>query len=330
MTRIDSKKTMQEVASEVQAKRGKSKGWPANFEYEIEPAGICKLLWKYVESKVSWRRLDSWGVAFLLHCERHTCEKFQALEIHVRNFPENPIPVQSARLEALKRRLSFLNATHDEFRIALIVNGSEYALYSAQELFDRPESEIVRQRYKVRGDDDKGERLEKDFQAFLYGLGFESKEGRCDRLALLGEDFNKANRFEWGVDREFPTGAFAGQIQESTRLLPTEYIDLVSLNKYRQLSVIELKINDTSLRVVSQLLDYALFFAAYRDQLVPIVNERIRYSGEIESKVIVCYVANNLYHQRFDEVAHFYGKNADRHGLKFVKLTLGGPIVLGE
>ena len=45
-----------------------------------------------------------------------------------------------------------------------------------------------------------------------------------------------------------------------TQVLPTEFVDIVTLNKWGYLSVIELKLDDSQLEVVSQLLDYALFF----------------------------------------------------------------------
>ena len=129
--------------------------------------------------------------------------------------------------------------------------------------------------------------------------------------------------------REFPTGVFEGDIREKNRLTPTEYVDIVSLNKRKELSIIELKIDDGPLEVMSQLLDYALFFSAYKDQLVPAL-DKLFFSGkgapekvDFKPHNIKCYVASNIFHARFDDIKRFYGTSGKGFPFTLVQLVLG-------
>jgi len=78
------------------------------------------------------------------------------------------------------------------------------------------------------------------------------------------------------IIREFPTGVFKDTISQNNRILPTEFIDVVTFNKHGNLAVIEIKLNDSQLEVIAQLLDYALFFRCYRDDLLPIIERKTK------------------------------------------------------
>jgi len=120
-------------------------------------------------------------------------------------------------------------------------------------------------------------------------------------LAILGEDFYQLQGKDLGVLREFPTGVFKNKVSNNTRILPAEFIDIVTLNKWKKLSIIELKVNDPSLEVVTQLIDYALFFACYIKDLKKLIEDNSSIKLQ-DSDEFVCYVVNNHFHPKFNNV----------------------------
>ena len=98
-------------------------------------------------------------------------------------------------------------------------------------------------------------------------------------------------------------------------------MDIVTLNKWGCLSVIELKLDDSQLEVVSQLLDYALFFGCYADKLFNLIGEKLKVKPK--EKMIYCYVVNNYFHNRFDGVFKYYSTKQKSYNFKMFKLVLG-------
>lgn len=120
---------------------------------------------------------------------------------------------------------------------------------------------------------------------------------------------------------KFPTGAFLNTKSKETRILPTEFIDLVTQNKHGELSIVELKLNDSQLEVMSQLLDYSLFFACYHDKLAGLIQEKL--GGSSKKKKICCYVANNYFHPKFDSICRLYSPRNNKIPFSIKKITLG-------
>ena len=108
---------------------------------------------------------------------------------------------------------------------------------------------------------------------------------------------------------------------DRSRILPTEFVDIVTLNKHGQLAIIELKLNDTQLEAIAQLVDYSLFFRCYRDRLWPIVAEKLGTTPK--GSDIICYIVNNYFHKRFDNVLRYYSPKNGSHGFKIIKTLLG-------
>ena len=94
------------------------------------------------------------------------------------------------------------------------------------ELLNRPSNEIIRAEYADRIDDDKPGRLEKDFQAYLFGKGKHDTIRTNEKLAILGKKFRDLNKKKdpFAMEREFPTGAFNVKVSRKTRILPTDFI----------------------------------------------------------------------------------------------------------
>jgi hypothetical protein len=116
-------------------------------------------------------------------------------------------------------------------------------------------------------------------------------------------------------------------VLEKNRILPTYFTDIVALNKRKELSVIELKLNDPKIEVISQLLDYALFFRGYKDQICRLIRDDLT-PHDFEQKPIACYVANNHFHARFNGIIKYYTSDPTKFGFKFYMITLGATLEL--
>jgi hypothetical protein len=258
------------------------------------------------------RQLDCWALAYI-----SDIPEVKVLKLIIEEESKYP----QAEIEALLRRVSYLNLINTEIKFELEVKGEMQSLYSKNNLFKRSDTEKIHNELKQRKNEDQKGRLEKDFQVFLgEKLDDKSEEHYNKRIGLLGMDFyDLKNNFS--VMREFPTGAFNGDIKEDNRILPTNYVDIVTFNKYKKLAVVELKLNDPKLEVISQILDYALFFEAYKDKIVEKIKESKKTPKDFEKKEFCYYVVNNHYHPLFDSIMKYYVPK--KEGLKFRKITLG-------
>jgi hypothetical protein len=283
-----------ELLNSVDSQKGKS--WPKKYVYKInnnEP---------YVEvvlhdKKEDLREFEVWSIAFydLVKKEISANEQFKSITLSIKNNNK-----RSCDIEALRRRLSYL-CINNNILIKLIIEGINVPLYSHVSLLQRPKEEILREDYKDRNDEDKGERLEKDFQAFLFGKGMKTKTN--DRLAIFGDDFRGVKKKGLFIIREFPTGVFLREKKEKTRVLPTNFIDLVTLNKRRQLSLIELKLDDAKLEVIPQTLDYTLFAICYFKQFK---NQIINREKVAIKTPFISYLVSNAFHEKFNSVMTYY------------------------
>lgn len=315
---MEQSKSDNRINAEVDKGRGKSGGWPTCLEYKLmDETAIVTMSGKKIQEDA--RKMDSWGAAFFDLCRKEATTSPSQLVFEITGaIPKNSLP----KFEALKRRLSYLN-WGGRVDISFVVDDVKQTLYSREELVNRPPIEVIRTNFTKRSDDDTPGRLEKDFQSYLFGKGKDDNTVRTnERLAILGEDFRDLNRKKeaFVMEREFPTGAFEGEISQATRILPTEYIDVVSFNKWGELALIELKVNDPSLQVIAQSLDYALFFFSYREQLWQLLEKKLRRP---KKRKIVLYIANNCFHTRFDDVAKYYSSSGKSVTFDIKKVVLG-------
>lgn len=293
------------INANFERERGKSGGYPASMRYTVRehPGGTFELcIEDQGEGDSICKLADSWGFAAF-----DMAYKTLTGPISLRFAMRHPSKKEKPKNEALKRRLSYLAAIND-IHIILTVGGEEERLYTLDELAFRPETEVIRDNFVDRSDADTPGRLEKDFQAYLFGKGlYEGGNGTIrtnERLALFGSDFVGISNKGLPVEREFPTGVFSKEIKESARILPTEYVDLVTFNKFNEVAIIELKFDDSPLEVIAQLLNYALFFHSYKTQLTPLLNRRFACDcGAFRTKA---YLVSNVFHKRFEAVWPYY------------------------
>jgi hypothetical protein len=324
--------TIESLNQRVQAERGKAGGWPSELTYSAaETADCVEVCVDAVSTKDGvWKKVDPWGLAFLHEVKKATTA---GKPLRLKFSVGSPSPPRGpSRYEALKRRVSYLAAANaaDQLQISLFKEGGIDALYTIEQLAHRPDTETIRCSFKARSDDDTPGRLEKDFQAYLFGKGkyinSDSDASRTnERLALFGPDFLRIGKLasakkqkRYKVEREFPTGAFSGEIREANRTLPTEFVDLVTLNRRGELAVIEIKFDDPSLEVVPQVLNYALFFYSYRSKLAPLLDKKLECATKDR---FVTYLVSNTFHEKFESVWPYY---SNRQGPLILKRVIMG------
>jgi len=287
------------------------------LDYKVEDnCAIIELIKDF--KKKDFRGFDSWGLAYVADVEKQSHQKIKKISFRIKT---KKIATFEFDFEAFKRRVSYLKINNSNIHFEILRDGQQVVLYNADNLFNRPSDERVRLSVNDRGDDNTSGRLEKDFQAFLFGKKKGQDARTSDRLAVFGEHFFRSKGKNYGVLREFPTGVFRDTIKEDSRILQTEFVDIVSLNKWGKLAIIEIKLDDTQVAVISQLLDYALFFSCYIKQLLPVLKENLHQ--KIKTDEICCYVVNNHYHTRFNDILEYYSPNKDFFNFRFIKLTLG-------
>lgn len=292
-------------------------------EFDYDLSGQTAVLQS--KTKINLRKIDPWAL-----CYKEWLEKEHQIIVNkIQLVLQSNIKYSIAEFESFKRRISFLNLNNQGIDFEIIANNSIIALYTLRELIDRPTNEIINPILKDRNAEDEPGRLEKDFQAFLFGgtiLGNKKSTtldyaGIYRRLGVLGEDFYKL-KSSFKVLREYPTGVYNIHVLEKNRILPTYFVDIVAFNKRKELSVIELKLNDPKIEVISQLLDYALFFRAYKEQICHLIKSSLTPT-DFDQKTIACYVANNHFHEKFEGLMKYYVTDPKKFGFKLYMITLG-------
>jgi len=310
---------LNKINMRLEKKRGYATGYPKDLRYIVteKSDGTFELRVEGVGKGTGmWKKADPWGFAVFDEIRDEVRQELNSPLVGLRFVMPVPTNKNRPQYEALKRRLWYLADANKNISIALSIGGQDEPFKLISELYHRPENEVIRQRYKDRGDKDKPGRLEKDFQTYLFGKGQhednKEKIRTNERLALFGEDFSfiKNRKKSVGVDREFPTGVFDGEMTNATRILPTEFVDLVTINKHNEIAIIELKFDDAKLEVIAQLLNYAIFFHSYKAKLMPQLDERLHCSSADRS--IKAYLVSNVFHQRFEAVWRYYSRGAIR------------------
>lgn len=317
--------SLTKVLHDLRTKKGKSGGWPQYFDYlATESEVVIRLTDLSKSRKKRLRGIDPWGFAFLDHLIENVNFKPETLRFDIAQ------ELKSYELESLLRRVSYLANINQSLGIELFYDNKSQPLISVDEIKNKNSSEIIRSEIGSRSADDKAGRIEKDFQTFLFGKGLDSETQTNERLAVLGLDFYKLNNKNFWIYREYPTGAFHGdsqsnKLKDSDRILPTEFIDVVTLNKNRELAVIELKVNDPALEVISQTLNYGLFFLAYKDQILDQLNRYLDSKSQdsfLKRNVpVICYVVNNHFHPRFEGILKYY--KDPKRDIRIKVITLG-------
>jgi len=209
-------------------KIGSAGGFPSSIKYIVKD-GILSLT--FGDKQKTLREFDCWGFAYfdalneLLENNNIETIKHITFEIKTTFFKQHHI-------ESFKRRLSFLNENNQNIKIDFYLDTIQEELYTISKMIEIGKTEILRNELKTRTDDNTSGKLEKDFQSYLFGKDLQIDTERTnERLALLGSDFLKQKNKKRILLREFPTGSFRNQVKEENRIMPTEYIDLVTTNK---------------------------------------------------------------------------------------------------
>lgn len=291
--------------------------WPSAIVFETDESK-CLLRVTVSDTLSDWRAIDPFAFA----CFRSQFEnEGKTIEIHV---PKS----RPFERESLCRRLSYLSCNNKDLEVRLYCGNSEIGLYPQRDLIKRPEDEVTYSDLRPRNGEDVPGRPEKDLQVWLFNerLVSETKKPNV-RLGILGQDFYKLTR-PFGWTREFPTGVFKKTVARNTRILPTNFIDLIAFNTKNQLAIVELKFNDNPLELIAQSLDYALFVMSYMKQVSSALEidfkalKRATPDGW-DKKPFVVYMVNNTVHPKWDQVFPYYLPQSDKWGFELKHTILG-------
>jgi len=294
------------------------------FEYNYDFQNHTAIVSCKNPKGTSFRMLDPWAL-----CYKEWIESQNEMVSNIKLILGPDCTHKLPEIESFKRRISFLQLNNPPIVFEIEVNGKSEPLYSLNDLLNRPAHEIIHKEVNIRTAGDKPGRLEKDFQAFLFGGTILSDTQGLStnyadiyrRLGVLGDDFYNLKE-SYKVLREYPTGVFHSKIVKSNRILPTYFIDIVTFNKRKELSIIELKLNYPKIESISQILDYALFSVTYKNQLSKILKDNF-CPDKFEEKPIACYLVNNQFHPGFDSIIKYYNSDPKKFGFKLFKIDLG-------
>jgi len=282
-------------------------GYTSKIEFELNGEALTIRPVKR-DKMIKLRELDSWGLAVYKNLSAKQEIKQLIFKANSSDYDEDQ------KIESLKRRLSFLNQ-NNSFMISLYLDEKEVSLYSYEDFEKKSTEEIVRSEIDDRKDYQYSGNPEKDLQKFL------SDGESNERLAIFGSDFENVKN---ALIREFPTGTYHDQVSEETRITQTDYIDFVTVNNRNELSLVELKINNNSLDVISQALNYSLFFLIHKEKLKKILkNKNIEYKGD--GVPFNTYIVNNKFHPKFDDIFEFYSPKETEKYFKLIKNTMEYP-----
>jgi hypothetical protein len=306
--------TIKSFGEELSNSRGKPGGFPRDIRFSF--SGKTLRAEMAGNGKKDFRRFDPWTLASMVEAKQKNGIEVSNVVFAIDALKET----DKLNFESFRRRVSFLGVNNPSIIFEILLNDKKVPLDDTKSLFQRPGNEIIQSKISKRSEDNEPNLLEKSFQSFLYGKGL--KEKTNDRLAILGEDFYQMKGKAVGVLREFPTGVFDGKIADTARIMPTEFVDIVTQNKWGNLAVIELKIDNSELEIISQILDYGLYFVCYRNQIEKL--QAITETFDLKEKAdIFCYVVNNRFHPRFDGILKFYSVKSKTYGCSLRKVILG-------
>ena len=98
------------------------------------------------------------------------------------------------------------------------------------------------------------------------------------------------------VIRQFPANIFKETISEKTRITRKFWIDILSVNKFNQLSVIELKAgSNCPLDILIQAIDYGIYCRLFKEHLAKHFFEDCDPEKIVESKVAIYCVAEKFH-----------------------------------
>ena len=294
--------------------------FPEEYDYNFEPEKKIATISCSTDGAKKLRKIDVWSLAYVEYLlQNELTSKVNGVKIYVLK------AYSKYAFESLRRRVSYLNIVDNGIKFELFHQRSQVTLDEKIEL-TRSEPNAITTKDIEERTHGAGAGLEKDLQDFIARDPIVVDNSR---LSILSFDFYREKKSRYGVLSEVPIGIYDTIKSEETRILPTYYIDFVSFTKEGNLAVIELKVNDQSLEVISQILDYALFAIKYKDQFCKLIKNNLSTQSLLPikkkymEKPVKAYVVNNHFNKKFDGIFKYYTSSDIKIPFSITKIALG-------
>ena len=309
--------TVEEFKKKIEITTGRDR-YPSTIDFNVDEKNKILTAKIKKQDKLNFMQYDPYTLACIEELYKECGIKVSTV-CFIINQSKNFSKKSDPHLNAFIRRISFLNINNDHLNFKIILNDKNESLLDKKSLFEEPIGKI-KEENSARQDNTPFKSLEKDFQTFLAPKKISEKDIN-KRLSILGTDFNKTKLKKNDILREFTIRVFNDN--KKSLYLPQWSIDIVSLNNNKEISIIELKF-DKKLDIISQILNYTLFFRCYREKLYDTIktsNDNIR--KRIKSKKISCYIASDDFHPKLDSILKFYCTTNKNYGFVLKKIDLG-------
>jgi len=242
-----------------------------NFREETDGVSVC-----YKDSPEVKYNLDIWAISYLLNKGLYSVHKENVIHLDAIDISRPMWLTMGLRLYFLSKFQVFKNISFDiknvdeiNVKVEDIVKNvgktDKYITYSDPEDFSsrgtksHPES-----------------RLEKYISENLSGV--------------FGTEFSGSNK----VIRQFPANIFEDEINEKARITRKFWIDILAVNNFNQLSVIELKAGaNCPLDILIQALDYGIYCHLFKKHIADCFFDKVPLLDK--NKIAIYCVAENFH-----------------------------------
>jgi len=239
--------------------------YPAKINFKEETDGICVC---YKDSSEIKYNLDIWAISYLLNEKLYQDHKENIIHLHVTGL------TMALRLFFLQESQLFKNIVFDVanagdfkeiFEDIINDNGKKYITYSTD--------------FPPRG-------KKKNREAIL-------EQRLSEDMSLLSEaEFSKSNK----SITQFPANIFKEKISEENRATKKFWIDILTVNKFNQLSVIELKAgSNCPLDILIQAIDYGIYCHLFKEHLTKSFFKNCNTEEMVTNKIAIYCVAEQFH-----------------------------------
>jgi len=238
--------------------------YPSEINFKKATDGICVC---YKDNSKGKYNLDIWAISYLLNEKLYQDHKENIVHLHVTD------PTMALRMFFLNKFQLFKNIVFD------VTNAGDF-------------KEIIED--IINGNDKK----------YTTYSDFAPRGKRQTQEALLeqhlSEDLSRLSETEFSESDEpitqFPANIFKEEISQEKRVTRKFWIDILAVNKFNQLSVIELKAgSNCPLDILIQATDYGIYCRLFKKHIAKSFFKNCNTEEIVKNKIAIYCVAEKLH-----------------------------------